>query len=73
MQQTVVEAAEQILRESPYHQLRELKCEFRDGILILRGQLPSLHLKQLAQTVVQELDSVATVQNHIEVLWERMH
>lgn len=67
MDRKVEEEAEAIFRASPYHQLRRLRCEFRDGVLVLRGSVPSYHLKQLAQTIVQGLESVAKVDNQVEV------
>lgn len=67
MDRSIEEAAAAILRESPYPQLRQVRCEFSGGVLILHGQLPTFHLKQLAQTVVQSLDEDVDVDNRIEV------
>jgi hypothetical protein len=60
-------AAERILAESPYHQIRHLHCEFHDGMLMIAGRLDSFHLKQLAQIAVGHLDGVAQIRNVIEV------
>ncbi len=68
MDRGVLELAEAILRESPYRQLRNVRCEFRDDILILHGELPSFHLKQIAQSVVQSLKDEIEVDNRIEVV-----
>ena len=48
--------------------LREVLCDEGDeGILRLRGRLPSQYLRQVAQSVVLSLDGVRGVQNLIEV------
>ena len=51
----------------PYHALRHVACEFRDGVLTLGGCVPSYYLKQVAQTLVVHLDGVKQVVNHIAV------
>jgi hypothetical protein len=60
--------AERALRNSPYLVLRNVSCECRDGVLILRGCLPTYYLKQVAQAVVGPVDGVRQVVNEIEVL-----
>ena len=55
------------LHESPYHVLRSLSCEFRDGVLILRGAVDSFYLKQVAQSAVSNIPSVEMVDNRVEV------
>jgi len=63
----VGEAARGRLRGSAYSALREVDCVHRDGVLTLRGRLPSHYLKQLAQVSVTDLAGVRAVANHIEV------
>jgi hypothetical protein len=41
---------------------------YLDGVLILRGCLPSYHLKQLAQQVVVRLEGVERIDNQIQVV-----
>jgi len=60
-------AAQRIFESSPYHAIRYLKCDYRDGVLIIQGRLPSYHLKQTAQTVVRHLDGVESIRNLTEV------
>ena len=67
MKNSPVQAAEQIFSESPYHSMRGLRCEFKDGTLTIAGQVPNFYLKQLAQFVVQHLDGVKRIRNLIEV------
>jgi osmotically-inducible protein OsmY len=60
--------AERALRNSPYLALRNIACEHHDGVLTLRGCLPTYYLKQVAQAVVARLDGVRQVNNDIEVI-----
>ncbi len=62
------ELAERALRNSPYLALRNVTCECRDGVLSLRGCLPTYYLKQVAQAVVAPVDGVRQVVNDIEVV-----
>jgi hypothetical protein len=66
--QVVVEGAEHRLRCNPYLALKNVSCEYREGVLILRGCLPSYYLKQMAQTAVAQLDGVRQIVNEIEVV-----
>ncbi len=47
---------------------RDVSCEFRHGVLLLRGRLPSYYQKQLAQEAVKELEGVLQVINNIKVI-----
>jgi hypothetical protein len=64
----VVEGAEIRLRSNPYLALKNVSCEFHEGVLTLRGCLPSYYLKQMAQTAVSRLDGVERIVNEIEVI-----
>ena len=59
--------AESRLQASPYLSLRNIVCDFHEGLLILRGCLPTYYLKQQAQTAVAHVDGVGQVVNLIEV------
>ena len=63
----IVEMAMQRLRESPYKVMQRVSCEYRHGILFLRGRLFSFHEKQVAQQVVTGVRGVTQVVNEIEV------
>jgi osmotically-inducible protein OsmY len=67
----VADHARSRLLRNPYLALRNVSCDYREGVLTLRGCLPSYHLKQVAQTAVASLDGVAQVVNEIEVLAAR--
>jgi hypothetical protein len=55
------------LCESPYPDIRRVRCYVRDGIARLEGRLPTYHQKQLAQEIVSRTAGVRGVQNHIVV------
>jgi hypothetical protein len=60
-------AAERMLSASPYPAVRQLKCSYRDGELVIAGHVASFYLKQLAQIMVQKLDGVERISNIVEV------
>ena len=64
----IEEAAESQLRRSGYLVLRDIGCTCREGVVTLRGCLPTYYLKQIAQHVVTELEGVCGIINQIEVL-----
>lgn len=63
----VVDRAQKRLQAAPYIFLRDVRCEYRQGLLILQGQVASYYEKQLAQEAVARLVGVAQVVNEIEV------
>jgi osmotically-inducible protein OsmY len=65
----VAKQAQQRLCASPYISFREIRCECRDGLLILRGRVESFHEKQQAQESVARLEGVAQIVNELEVTW----
>ena len=64
----IEEAAEGRLRRSSYLALRDIDCMSCEGVVTLRGCLPTYYLKQIAQHVVAELEGVCGISNQIEVL-----
>jgi len=60
-------AARVALQSSGYQVLGVLHCEVRDGRITLTGVVPSFFLKQVAQTVVLQLDPGNGVGNLVEV------
>jgi hypothetical protein len=60
--------AEDRLRRSGYLELQNVTCDFHEGILVLRGWVPSYHLKQLAQAIVSELGGILELNNQLEVV-----
>jgi hypothetical protein len=60
--------AERLLRSNPYLALKNVSCDWRDGVLVLCGCLPSYYLKQLAQEAVASLEGVERIDNQIQVV-----
>ena len=63
----VGELAESRLSKIPSLALRDIGCVYNEGVLTLRGRLPTLHLKQIAQAVVADIEGVQTIVNQIQV------
>lgn len=59
--------ASRILGNSPYAALRAVACEFKDGILTLNGEVPTFYLKQIAQTMLREVQQVHSIVNNVRV------
>ena len=64
----VVERAESELRRNAYVALKNIGCEYHEGVLTLHGCLPTYYLKQVAQAVVAPIEGVRRVVNEIEVV-----
>jgi len=62
------ELAEGCLRRNPYPALKNVACDCRGGVLVLRGCLPSYYLKQVAQEAVVRLEGVQAIDNQIQVV-----
>jgi osmotically-inducible protein OsmY len=58
------------LEQHPYFRGRGLTIdvEYRSGTLILRGRLPSFHLKQMLQEVLRHVDGVKQIDNRVDVV-----
>jgi hypothetical protein len=66
--------AERALRGGPYPALKKLSCDYRGGVLVLRGCLPSYYLKQVAQEVVaHQVPGVGRLDNQIQVVRPAPH
>ena len=61
------EAARDCLQRSPYGPIRSVSCECRQGVLFLRGSLPTFYLKQLAQEAVAKVKGILQVVNETVV------
>lgn len=61
--------ANAVLQGSRYLPLRDLHCDFHEGVLTIRGKVPTFYLKQLAQTIVGSVVHVEEINNHVEVVW----
>jgi osmotically-inducible protein OsmY len=65
----IAATAKSRLRRDPHLAVQRIWCEYHDGHLFLRGQVPTFYHKQLAQVAVANLEGVSLVVNEIEVLW----
>jgi osmotically-inducible protein OsmY len=65
----IASAAKQRIVHQPHLSVQRIWCDFDEGRLFLRGQVPSFYFKQLAQEAVADLEGVEQVVNEIEVLW----
>ena len=72
-QPSLLELAEGCLRRTPYLALKNVACDCRDGVLVLRGCLPSYYLKQVAQEIVARLEGVQAIDNQIQVVPPASH
>ncbi len=63
----VAERAETQLRRNGHVATQDISCSYHEGVLLLRGRVPTYYLKQVAQTVVMRVDGVEQVDNRIEV------
>jgi osmotically-inducible protein OsmY len=64
----VADKAEGRLRANAYLALKNVSCDFKDGVLTLHGYLPTYYLKQVAQTTVVGVEGVERIVNLIQVV-----
>lgn len=55
------------LSASPYRELRNIRCDYHDGVLTLRGRLPLFFHKQLAQQACAGFGNEVRIEDQIEV------
>jgi len=65
---SIEQAAEWRLLGSGYTALSDVRCNFDEGVLHLRGRVSTYHLKQVALAMVAEIEGVHVVSNQIEVV-----
>ena len=64
----IAKTAGKRLQASLHTPLRSIRCEVHEGVLVLRGQVTSYYLKQLAQETVRTLEGVEVIVNVVEVI-----
>jgi osmotically-inducible protein OsmY len=67
VQQSVLDAAKQRLGALWYPELRQIACEYHEGVLTLRGIVSSYFMKQMAQSAIQSINGVEEISNRLEV------
>jgi osmotically-inducible protein OsmY len=65
--QDVQPRAQTALATSPIHELRDLRIEQRNGVLVIRGIVSSFYHKQLAQEVVRAVCREIELVNAVSV------
>lgn len=55
------------LRRSGYPFLRGIECEYRDGVTVLTGCVPTYHLRQIAQSLALHTPGVRKIEDRIHV------
>jgi hypothetical protein len=64
----IKELAERTLRSNSHLALKNIVCDYLGGVLVLRGNLPTYYLKQVAQVVLAQLAGVERIDNQIQVV-----
>jgi hypothetical protein len=59
--------AEARFQQSPHVSRCRISCMFHEGVLVLRGPVPSYYAKQIAQTVIRSLGGVLRIDNQLDV------
>src|SRR5688572_9874443 len=52
---SIAETVQSRLQMSPYRSLQRLRCDYYEGVLALRGEVPTFFLKQVAQTIARKV------------------
>ena len=47
---------------------REISCEYHEGVLTLRGSVPSFYLKQVLQSILKDVPGVERIDNRVDVV-----
>ena len=68
LSQQIVDWADNCLRHNAYLALKNVQCDFHEGVLTLRGCLPTYYLKQMAQAAVGRVSGIRQIVNEIEVM-----
>ena len=64
----LVRAVEERLRACHYWHLQSITCERKEGLLTIRGRVPSYYLRKIAEVLASQVDGVDEIMNVIEVV-----
>ena len=67
----IAHQAKQRLGGTSYHFLRFVDCCYQNGVLTLRGRVPTFYLKQMAQSVLSGIEGVDRIDNRVDVVSPR--
>jgi hypothetical protein len=67
---TVEQQACELLSQHPHFRGRagSFEYECREDVLIVRGCVPTFYLKQVLQTVLKDVEGVASIENRVDVI-----
>ncbi|MBP87473.1 MAG: hypothetical protein CMJ64_12235 [Planctomycetaceae bacterium] len=54
-------------QQSPYLAIRQVSCDFQEGVAILRGTVPTYYTRQIAITLALSVDGVEVFDDRIQV------
>lgn len=60
--------AQERLQASSFLAIRGLTCDVHEGMLTLRGQLPNFYTKQVALSLLADLEGVEEITDRVEVV-----
>ena len=61
-------ARHRLANDCPYSfYFRAVNINYADGILTLRGRVPTFYLKQILQTLLARVDGVRSIDNQVDV------
>jgi len=67
--ESLEDLATECFRYHSYSSLRAVSCKLIDGVMVLRGEVPSYYLKQMAQEAVLRLEGVQKIDNQIRLMF----
>lgn len=67
IEHAIADLATRRLQQSPHRALHTLTCHYHEGMLTLRGRLPTFYTKQVAFAEVLKVDGVEMIVDRIEV------
>ena len=65
---TIGQEVENRLHRCGYLVLRTISCDVRNGVIHLRGRVPSYYLKQIAQVIAGSIEDPRSMINDLEVI-----
>lgn len=64
-----IRAQQRLLEDCPYaFYLQCISFQFNNGVLTVRGRVPTFYLKQIIQTRLRDLEGVTQVDNQVDVV-----
>jgi osmotically-inducible protein OsmY len=63
----IQERMEQFLKSRILGNAQVFKCDFKEGLLLIRGKVGTYYAKQLAQEFARQIPGVEQVNNHLTV------